>query len=149
MKGKFNWGWTIALLYSSFVCFMLFLGYKASRDKVELVSNNYYEEELKYQGHIDKMMLTDSLHVKPDWKVDGNKIAMLFPINNGSENIAGTIKFYCPSDEQRDFDIPFTASPDQPLSISSEKLKHGTYKMQIDWKQGKSDFYTEGVVTIQ
>ena len=35
------------------------------------------------------------------------------------------------------------------LSISSEKLKHGTYKMQIDWKQGKSDFYTEGVVTIQ
>jgi len=149
MESKFNWGWKIALLYTGFVCFMLFLGYKASKEKVELVTENYYDEELKYQSHIDKMQLTDSLHVKPDWQVSGNKIAMLFPQKNGTEGITGNIHFYCPSDEKSDFNLPFTATPQKQLSISSNKLHHGTYKMQIDWKQGKSDFYTEGVVTVQ
>lgn len=149
MKIKFNWGWKIAILYSSFVCFMLFLGYMASRDKVELVSDNYYDEELKYQGHIDKLALTDSLHVKPDWQVSGNKIDMSFPESNGKESISGNIRFYCPSDEKRDFSLPFSAVPNKQLSITSDKLHHGTYKMQIDWRQGKSDFYTEGIVTVQ
>ena len=149
MESKFNWGWKIAILYSGFVIFMLFLGYEASKDKVELVSENYYDEELKYQSHIDKMALTDSLHVKPEWQVKGNQIAMLFPDNNGKENIKGNIHFYCPSNEKRDFTLPFTATPDQQLSISSDKLHQGTYKMQIDWHQGRSDFYTEGVVTVR
>ena len=146
---KFNWGWKIALLYSGFVCFMLFLGYEASKQKVELVSNNYYDEELKYQDHIDKMALTDSLHASPEWQVKGNKIALLFPENNSDENIAGNIRFYCPSDEKSDFTVPFKANPQKQLSITSDKLHHGTYKMQIDWRQGKSDFYTEGVVTVR
>lgn len=149
MEKKFNWGWKIALLYTGFVCFMLFLGYEASKDKVELVSENYYDEELRYQDHIDKVALTDSLHVKPEWQVQGNKIAMLFPEAKGDGNISGNIHFYCPSDEKRDFDYPFTTSPEKQLSITSDKLHHGTYKMQIDWKQGKSDFYTEGVITVQ
>jgi len=149
MESKFNWGWKIALLYGGFVCFMLFLGYEASKEKVELVSENYYDEELKYQGHIDRMALTDSLHVKPEWQVSGNKIAMLFPGSNGKENISGNIHFYCPADEKRDFTLPFAATPDRLMSISSDKLHHGTYKMQIDWRQGRSDFYTEGIVTVK
>lgn len=149
MKSKFNWGWKIALLYGGFVCFMLILVFKVSSEKVELVSKNYYEEELKYQGHIDKMALTDSLHAKPEWQVEGNKIAMLFPVSNDAESINGSIHFYCPSDEHRDFSMPFTATAQKTMSIQNEKLRHGTYKMQIDWKQGKSDFYTEGIVTIQ
>ena len=121
MESKFNWGWKIALLYSGFVCFMLFLGYKASKEKVELVSANYYDEELKYQNHINKIALTDSLHAKPEWQVNGDKIAMLFPENSSNENIKGNIHFYCPSDEKRDFDIPFTAAPQKQLSINSAK----------------------------
>jgi hypothetical protein len=128
---------------------MLFLGYEASKQKVELVTDNYYDEELKYQSHINKVALTDSLHARPEWQVNGDKIAMMFPENGGNENIKGNIHFYCPSDEKRDFDLPFTATPQRHVSISSTRLRHGTYKMQIDWRQGKSDFYTEGVVTVQ
>ena len=55
MESKFNWGWKIAILYGGFVCFMLVMVFIASNQKVELVTTNYYEEELKYQSHIDKM----------------------------------------------------------------------------------------------
>ncbi|MCW3126501.1 MAG: hypothetical protein JWO03_2159 [Bacteroidetes bacterium] len=149
MESKFNWGWKIALLYGGFVCFMLMMVFKASNQKVELVTTKYYEEELQYQSHIDKIAKTDSSHARPDWQVKGNQVAMLFPETNGKESIVGNIRFYCPSDEHRDFSVPFSAAPSSPISISNEKLRHGTYKMQIDWKQGASDFYTEGIVTIQ
>ena len=149
MEKKFNWGWKIALLYGGFVCFMLFLVFKASQQKVELVSENYYDEELKYQGHIDKIALTDSMHAKPEWQVNGDKIAMLFPETQSKEPIKGSIHFYCPSNEKLDFNYPFSTEHQKELSITSEKLHHGTYKMKIDWKQGKSDYYTEGVVTVQ
>jgi hypothetical protein len=149
MKIKFNWGWNITLLYSSFVCFILFMGYLASREKVELVSANYYDEELKYQNRIDKIALTDSMHVKPEWQVNGNQIAMLFPKSLDAESIRGNIHFYCPADEKRDFSVPFQAVANKRLSISSDKLHHGTYRMQIDWTEGKKDFYTEGVITVQ
>jgi hypothetical protein len=149
MEKKFNWGWKIALLYGGFVCFMLFLVFKASQQKVELVSENYYEEELKYQDHIDKMALTDSMHTKPEWQVQGDKIAMLFPEAQSAEPITGNIHFYCPSNERLDFNYPFSTTPKKELSIVSEKLHHGTFRMKIDWKQGKSDYYTEGVVTVQ
>ena len=149
MESKFNWGWKIAILYGGFVCFMLVMVFIASNQKVELVTTNYYEEELKYQSHIDKMALTDSLHARPEWQVNGNKIAMLFPQGNSKESIVGDIRFYCPSDEHRDFTIPINTTPQAPITISNAKLQHGTYKMQIGWKQGASDFYTEGIVTIQ
>lgn len=149
MKNGFNWGWKIALLYGSFVSFMLFMVYKASNEKVELVTKNYYEEELNYQSRIDRILFTDSMKVKPEWQVKGNEVAMLFPKKDEQESITGNIHFYCPADEKRDFNFPFTVKDQKELDIKDEKLRHGTYKMQIDWKQGKSDFYTEGVVTIQ
>lgn len=149
MESKFNWGWKIALLYSGFVFFMLFLGYKASNEKVELVSDNYYDEELKYQNHIDKIQLTDSLKAGPQWQVNGSNIAIVFPQSQIGNSISGSVHFYCPADAKRDFTVPFATSPQKQLCITSGKLKHGTYKMQIDWKQGKADFYTEGVVTVQ
>ena len=149
MENKFNWGWKIAILYSGFVCFMLAMVFQASHQKVELVTTNYYEEELKYQSHIDKMAFTDSSHATPEWKVNGDKIAMTFPMGSPKESIIGDIRFYCPSDEHRDFTMPISTMPQTPISISNQKLSHGTYKMQIEWKQASSDFYTEGIVTIQ
>jgi len=128
---------------------MLLMVFTASHQKVELVSTNYYEEELKYQSHIDKIAFTDSSHAIPEWRVHGNKIAMLFPGSSSKENIIGGIRFYCPSDESRDFTIPISTTPHSPITISHDKLRHGTYKMQIDWHQGASDFYTEGIVTIR
>jgi len=122
---------------------------KASNQKVELVTTKYYEEELNYQSRLDKVAYTDSMHATPEWHVKGDKIAMLFPSTDLKESIAGTIRFYCPADEHRDFTIPLSTVAMAPISISDEKLRHGTYKMQIDWKQGSSDFYTEGIVSIR
>ena len=149
MKINFNWGWKIAILYGSFVCLMLFMVYKTSKEKVELVSENYYEKELQYQGQLDKQNRANALAEKLEWRVSGSEITMNFPKLADAQNVSGNIHFYCPADEKSDFNYPFSATPSQPLSVKSDKIHHGTYKMKIDWKEGQTEYYTEGVISIQ
>lgn len=148
MAGKFNWGWRIALLYSSFVCFMIFLGYKASNIKVDLVTKNYYEEEMKYQDHINKVKLTDSLQQRPDWKVANDGVLLRFPGDGSKTDLEGKVYFYCPADETKDFTYPFKTLAGQDLTIQSGKLKKGNYRMEVEWTQGKTGYFTEGVIKI-
>ena len=149
MKINFNWGWKIAILYGGFVCLMLYMVYRTSKEKVELVTQNYYEQELQYQGQLDKVKRTSELPEKPEWNVSGNEIKMQFPQLADARNVSGNIHFYCPADENRDFNFPFNTAPKQSISVTSNKMKHGTYKMKIDWKEGQTEYYTEGVVSIQ
>ena len=50
-----NWGYKILLVFAVFVAGILFLVYKSSNQKMDLVTTDYYEKELKYQQKIDAM----------------------------------------------------------------------------------------------
>ena len=47
---KLNWGYKIAIFYILFVVGIVFLVFKASNQKVDLVTADYYGEEVRYQG---------------------------------------------------------------------------------------------------
>jgi hypothetical protein len=148
MKNNFNWGWKIAILYSSFVCFMLAMVCKASNQKVELVTTNYYEEELRYQQHIDHAHLADSLHLQPVWSVDRNHVSVLFP-GSAHAKVSGTIAFYCPSDEKKDFKYPFTVVADSVITITHANLSQGVYRVNTGWQQNGKELYSESVIKIE
>ena len=50
---KFNWGWGIFIVLVLFIAFIGNLVYKSSQVRVDLVSENYYEKEIKYQHQIE------------------------------------------------------------------------------------------------
>mgnify|MGYP003351831803 CR=1 FL=1 len=53
-----NWGWRIVMLYGGFVVLILFLVYKTTTVKDDLVTPDYYAKELKYQEQLDKQKRT-------------------------------------------------------------------------------------------
>ncbi len=59
-----GWGWRITILYSSFVVFMIGMAVMAFRQDFDLVSDDYYEEEIAYQGRIDQMTNASEDHQK-------------------------------------------------------------------------------------
>lgn len=61
---KLNWGWRISILYSGFVVFMLFMVFKTTTVKDDLVTPDYYAKELEYQQHIDKQERANQLDRK-------------------------------------------------------------------------------------
>ena len=50
-----NWGYKILLVYLIFILGILFMVFKSSTQKTDLVTTDYYAKELKYQEKIDEM----------------------------------------------------------------------------------------------
>ena len=58
---KLSWGYKIAFVYIIFVAGIGFLVFKASSQKFDLVTKDYYDQELKYQEVIDQAANTAML----------------------------------------------------------------------------------------
>jgi len=62
---KISWGYKIVIGYLAFVLGILFLVYKANQQKFDLVTEDYYGEELKYQNIIDQKSNVTELSTAP------------------------------------------------------------------------------------
>ena len=148
MFKKFNWGWGLAIFYSCFVAFMLFMVWQSTVMKTELVTADYYGKELKYQEQLNKMQRASGLGDTISWTVNSHQVLLNFPKAVAGKTVKADILFYKPDNSLRDFNI--SCHPDSTGSclIASEKFHHGVYKMDIDWSAGNQTYYTEGVINI-
>jgi hypothetical protein len=143
-----NWGLRITFLYVGFVVMILALVGLTMRQKVDLVSKDYYEQELRYQDKIDKINRTRELAEQLTWGVKSDAITLLFPSTLVDKHISGTIFFFNPSDASKDKNVVIQINSKGEQTIPTEILHKGHYKMQINWASGKEEFYNEGVIQI-
>ncbi len=146
---KLNWGWRIVILYGVFMLLMLFLVYKTTTVKDDLVTPDYYAKELKFQEQVDKQKRTNDLKEQLSWNVEGKRIAIQFPSEMLSKSVKAEILFYNASEAKRDFTV--SCSPDSTglCEVNSDKFQHGVYEMKIDWSAGGVSYYNEGTINIQ
>lgn len=145
---KFNWGIGIAMLYTGFVIGILTLVVMSSRQKVDLVAENYYEEELGFQKKIDKIERTKALTQPLLWGVNQEGVQLQFPEDMSGKKISGKVKLYCPSDNRKDRE--FSINPAQDLSqlIPAKELVAGRYKLQVEWQADSATYWNEGAIVI-
>jgi hypothetical protein len=144
-----NWGKKIAVLYLSFVALIVAMVAMAMNQKVDLVASDYYEQEIKYQGKINKIERTKMLNSQLIWKVENTKITFEFPKESNGKTKSGYVNFFRPSDAELDQKTEFKNDTLSNQTIDITMLKKGVYKMQIDWKVEDIEYYNEGIVQIQ
>ena len=145
-----NWGWKIVVLYSAFVIMTLSMVFFFMRQKVDLVADDYYKQEIEYQDQIDKITNTKSLNepVGYMYSHQPRTVKLSFPVAHVQQGLAGKIHFYRPANanEDKEFGIKTNESGEQIIAISS--LSRGLWKIKIYWKSGGREFYDEKVVTL-
>lgn len=145
-----NWGWKIVLLYSAFVIMTLSMVIFFMRQKVDLVADDYYKQEIQYQSQIDKITNARSLKepVGYNYSHQPRTVKLSFPNAHVQQGLVGKIHFYRPANakEDKEFDINTNESGEQIISISS--LSRGLWKIKISWNSGGKEFYDEKVVTL-
>ena len=67
---KLNWGYKILIVYLMFAAGMLTMVYLTTQENRDLVSDNYYEEELAYQEIIDQSSRTAKLSAAVEVELD-------------------------------------------------------------------------------
>ncbi len=144
---KLNWGAGIAILYAGFVVMILLLVGMSASQKIDLVTDQYYAEELQFQDKINKIKLAKGLSDPLTWQVEEQGITIYFPKEFTADTLSGSVKLYCPSDNTKDRTFPITVKNSEQR-IAASDIKSGRYYLQIDWKNGKKSYWNEGVVVF-
>jgi hypothetical protein len=143
-----NWGYKIAVLYGGFVVIVLASVFFAMTQKVDLVTDNYYEKELKFQEQIDKSQRTKALKEKTGIELSGGFIKIRFPNAPDKNNQKDFILLYRPSDPSKDLKIAVSADTLGFQSIPADRLSKGFWKIKLSWTSGGTEFFDEGMINI-
>lgn len=143
-----NWGHKLLLVFFVFAVGMFYLVYRSMHVNYELVSKEYYRDEIHYQDVIDASRRADALSGKIDISQTGNSIRLQLPTEMKNENVTGRIWFYCASDEKRDRHISLTPDEQAVQIISKQKFLPGEYIVKVDWQNKKVSYHTEQPLTI-
>jgi hypothetical protein len=145
---KISWGYKITILYVGFVGLIVCMVSMAMRQKVDLVSKDYYDQELKFQDKINKSNAANALAEPLTWEVRQGSILFRFPSQFAGKKISGNVYFFRPSDANMDKTISLPISTSLEKDISTRQLARGLYKIQVDWEVDKEAYYNEGIIQI-
>jgi hypothetical protein len=138
-----NWGIRITILYCSFAFMILLMVYFTMGEKVELVSKDYYAQELKYGQRMDAIENTRSIENELHVEKSTSCIRVFFPEEQISKAIIGNIIVFRPSDSSLDIKIPLNGKTPKHKDISSSQLKPGAYLVKMDWRCDGKNYYWE------
>ena len=142
-----NWGYKILFVYIAFVAAMLFLVFKASFQKDDLVTEDYYAQELKYQQKIDQMERTNALSAQLQYVYSNGSLKINFPKDFNGKALTGNIVLYCPSDEKKDIRQDFSIQ-NNTLSVPVPVNYKGAFELHINWQSGGQQYYYEKKIYI-
>jgi nitrogen fixation protein FixH len=143
-----NWGYKLLVVFILFGGMILYMVYRCMNIPVDLVTKEYYHDEIAYQHVIDESNNANALKTKLTVKEEAGMIQIRFPQELVQDSLQGSLLFYSPSDSKKDRKI--TVSPDAEglQQIAESGMQPGYYVVKIKWTAGKKHFYSEEPLTL-
>ena len=145
-KKREIWPYAIVAVFVVFVTFIVASGVTMLNSQVDLVKEDYYGAELKFQEHINTGILTKSLQKEIEVRSvgDAGEYLLTFPLDTlQRKKVSGDILIFRPSDAS--LDQHFVVLPDGfgNQSIDLRGALPGMWRIKIDWQEGGLSFYHE------
>lgn len=137
-----NWGNKIAIVFTLFVVLVITMVTISFNQDVNLVAENYYEEEIAYQGHMKKV--ENALGWEKSIKVEQRE-DMVYLYFEDADDVKGEITFFRPSDAKLDFKVNLQEENYVPV----EKLQAGVWQVDISWENEGVAYHKEERIFIQ
>lgn len=151
MKKSSYWPIGIAGFFSIFVLTLVgFIAFSRTQ-KINLVSKNYYNDEIKYQEQIDRIKRTRALQKTLTFQFDkkSKAIFLQFPVETDTAAIAGKILFFRPSNAKLDRMISIKPGKDGRQVIDVKNLSNGFWRAKIFWIAGGAEYYHEATLIVE
>ncbi|MFZ4589897.1 MAG: FixH family protein [Ignavibacteria bacterium] len=143
-----NWGYRIAIGFTAFCLVTIGVTIYLMNQKVDIVTDNYYEKELKYQEQLDKVARTRALKESFEITNTGKELIIKFPNLPDKNQSKDLISLYRPSDDSKDVKIPVLTDTSRTQVVSVDRLVKGYWKVKINWTSGGSEYYYESVFNL-
>lgn len=145
----FNWGHKLTLAFSAFVVFIFVMVYKAVNTDFQLVTKEYYKDELAYQEVIDGTNKANQLSTAVSIQQVNDQLIIQLPEEMKQQTVTGTIWLYCPSEDKNDRKLVLTVNEEGKQFISTKTIAAAGYWAKIRWQANNQTYYTEQRITIK
>ena len=145
MFKNFSWGHGVIValgLFMSFILFMIFV-YSNGMKNSELISDNYYEDELAYQEIITAKNNADELTEKPVYLQTAEGISVTFPKETAPENSKVNFELFRTDDSNLDVKKEVTLDAQNKLVIPGKVIFPGSYTLKIKWENNKKTYQVD------
>lgn len=145
---KMNWGARIAILYMSFVALIVTLVYRSMHEKFDLVTKDYYGEEIRYQEVIDAGKNQAALSAPVHFTQNGKEMTLIFPKEFQGKQMKGTVQFYSAVNAQWDKTFEVNID-DAKAAVSIADMRPARYTVKLKWDEHNKLYYQETTLKIQ
>ena len=142
---KLNWGTGIVIAIIAFMSFILYFVISMSTGENynhDLVSEEYYQKELEFQGAINATKNAKALKENIKVKRVSEGLKIYFPTTFNPKDITGKVFLYRPSNKQLDFEIPISLS-NTYLLVPEERLLGGRWNIIVSWNYKNTAYLFE------
>ena len=144
-----SWGAKITVLYVGFVALIVTMVSMTMREKVDLVSKDYYQQELDYQGLLDKQQRTKDLGTDQlQWNLEKDGIVFTFPKQLSEQDITAEVVLFRPSDATLDRKFGLSQVLHGQGRLALKGVASGYYKIKVSWQANGVGYYNEGFIQI-
>ncbi len=122
----------------------------ACSQKSDLVSPDYYEQEIKFQGRIDRVERTRSAATQAAVAYDagGNCITISLPAAQAGQAVSGRIELYRPSAPALDRAVELKPDPKGLQHVDAAGLAPGLWKVRVSWTVEHQDYFLDQKVVV-
>ncbi|WP_439880109.1 FixH family protein [Pontibacter sp. MBLB2868] len=143
------WPYAIIVAMVMFMSYIAMFVYKAMNQDVDLVSKDYYEQEIKYQDHINMVGRTKAAgDVAIAFHPEKQDIIIQLPDHFKGQSITGKINLFRPSDEELDQELPLQLGRDLSQLIETKELQQGRWKVRITFTVEQETYFAEQTIQV-
>ncbi|RSK50020.1 FixH family protein [Hymenobacter rigui] len=145
-----RWPYAIVAAFGLFAGFIGYLVQQAMRTSVELVSPDYYQQELAYQQRMESVARTAALPgpVQLTLEPARQQLVLRLPAAVAGAAVRGRVQFFRPSNQQLDFSMPLQPDASREQRISTARMQPGFWRVRFTFTAGGQAYFVERNITL-
>lgn len=138
-----NWGTGIAIFSASFMLMILGFVVNSFQHRVDLVSADYYQQEIAHQQQINKVQQAERANMKVSHQIIASDGAGEVQIQFPTATAKGNMLFFRPSNAKQDFKVAIAPTAEGKQNVRNALLTSGLWRIKIDWSNNGEAYYQE------
>jgi len=142
--------WPLAILFTFaiFFCGIATVIVIAATHRENLVSENYYEQEMKFQEQIDGAARAQSSGATLAYHAASGCVVLALPAAQLASQPSGTLSLYRPSSPKLDREFALEPRADGTQTLNVSEFAAGLWSVRARWVAGGKAYYLEQKITV-
>ena len=149
MKKNLHWGSGLVVAFLVFAAGVLTMVVISMSREVDLVAEDYYQQELKHEEQISSSKRSRALGDSLRCELSGDEVLLSLPSQFHPDSTTGSLTFYRPANRKLDFVVPLILAARNRQAVQVGNLEKGLWRVKVRWKYRDEHYYREEAIVVQ